>query len=86
MCMCSDDNTCYTFADFPGTYFNSYCGPDGCHLRAYLGNDVINVATNETITTSTQMDANGDYLPLSDPAYMKINRISCFGCPVKKSC
>ena len=91
MCMCNDDDdTCYVFTDPPGTalgvYFYSYCGTDGCHLRAYTYYDLTNVSTNEVIPYSTLRDENGIMFPLDNPAYIKIHRINCFGCPVKKSC
>ena len=90
MCMCDDDDTCYVYT-YPsqsdvGVHFYTYCGTDGCHMRVYSHLAITNLSTNEITQYSNLLDENGNVLPLSDPAYIKVHRYSCFGCPVKKSC
>ena len=89
MCVCDVNDNCFTFSntsDSTPLSLYSYCGADGCHMRAVLVSSIINVATNKTLTMEDQFVSINSAKPLTDPTYLRINRMSCSSCDIKNTC
>ena len=87
LCVCDADDNCFEspIGGFPMVQLYSYCGADGCHMRAINFDRLINNKTGAANVFEDHFE-NDQFKPIDDPSFLKVNRLSCSKCPIERTC
>ena len=87
LCVCDADDNCFEspIGGFPMVQLYSYCGADGCHMRAINFERLVNNKTGAANVFEDHFE-NDQFKPIDDPSFLKVNRLSCSKCPIERTC